>query len=538
MKRRKLKEKINDKKTISINIAMSILLVVVLSFISLGYALYGQNLNIAGTAKFLPQGKIAITDVTLTSSKNVRSDSIPEFTDEAIDFNLTFEKAAGSTEPDYQAVYSITIDNGTFYDYDFNLAAFQPIITNSTTGDNVDPSALTYELEGIDLGDSIPAGETVTFTLKLDFTPPDDGTYGVEGNMGTELEEQPHGSVLGAIPDNSSIDLRESENNNLAPITVTVINSYQTPRTFTLGISDSSHFELVDSGGQPLSSYTIQAGETVPYTIYVKRVDNAVFSQEYFTTNITLSYADVINSNCGNLTIRVDEQVVKDTTPPEISGLSVTINDATSETTTDNAVGSLTLNWSGIEPETAVKKYYIIIYKDGTQLGNVRNTEDLNPENPLTPQVTFTGLADGNYSFKVYGENSQDIMPTTQQISACNSSYCAQTTSTQYKWHYDISLSSSSSNINSISPTKVNRGKNVNVTITPGSYQQQQTCGGTQTVYYSINTNSFGVTMGGTAMTSGTGRGQYNLGNAGTNNVRTLTLYGVTGDIQITAIAS
>ena len=115
-------------------------------------------------------------------------------------------------------------------------------------------------------------------------------------------------------------------------------------------------------------------------------------------------------------------------------------------------MGSLTLNWRGIEAETAVKKYYIVIYKDGTQLGDVRNTEDLNPENPLTPQATFTGLADGNYSFKVYGENSQNIMPDPTQISSCNNNYCSQTTSTQYKWHYTISLTESQ-NV-SISPTQ------------------------------------------------------------------------------------
>ena len=532
----KKKEK-NDKKTIKINIAMSMLFIVVLSFISLGYALYGQVLNVSGSSTLGMQGEIAITDVSLISSKNVRAGSVPSYTKDSIDFNLTFEKAEGSTETDYQAVYSITIDNGTFYDYDFNLATFQPVITNSTTGENVDQSRLSYTLGGITLGDPIPKGETVTFTITMDFNPPDDGTYGVEGNMGTELEEQPHGSVLGAIPDNSTADLRESENNNLVPITVTVINSYQSPRTFTLGISDSSHFELVDSNGNALSGITIQGGETVPYTIYVKRVDNAVFSQEYFTTNIYLSYAEVSNSNCGNITIRVDEQVVVDTTPPEISNLTVTINDATSETTTDNNVGSLTLNWRGIEAETAVKKYYIVIYKDGTQLGEVRNTETLNPSNPTTPQATFTGLADGNYSFKVYGENTKDIAPEPSQISECNDNYCSQTTSTQYKWHYTISLTDSP-NV-SISPTAVNRGKNVQVTLTPGTYQSSGgTCGGTTTETYTL-ANTVTVTMGGNTISTGNGAGQYTYSRTTTGNkTGTLNLYGVTGNVTVKVAVS
>ena len=48
-----------------INIGVSILLIVTLSFISVGYALYGQILNLHGTVTLHPQGKIAITDVTL-----------------------------------------------------------------------------------------------------------------------------------------------------------------------------------------------------------------------------------------------------------------------------------------------------------------------------------------------------------------------------------------------------------------------------------------------------------------------------------------
>ena len=97
MAKNKTKKVENDKRAIKINITVSILLVVILSFISVGYALYGQRLGISGTATFKPQGKIAITNVELISSKNVRDGSIPAFTDESVDFNLTFEKAPGSS---------------------------------------------------------------------------------------------------------------------------------------------------------------------------------------------------------------------------------------------------------------------------------------------------------------------------------------------------------------------------------------------------------------------------------------------------------
>ena len=131
-------------------------------------------------------------------------------------------------------------------------------------------------------------------------------------------------------------------------------------------------------------------------------------------------------------------------------------------------------------------------------------------------------------------------MPDTTQISSCNDSYCAKTTSTQYRWHFNIQLSNNSSNITSISPPAVNRGKNVQVTVKPGTYQASTGgCGGgTTTAYYTINNNNFSATMGGNAMSTGNGAGQYTLGNSGNNNVRVATFYGVTGDILITAVGT
>ena len=115
----KIRSKNNDKTVINANIVMSILLVVVLSFVSVGYAVYSQNLSIAGGSTIMPQGKIAITDVTLVSSSNVPSNVNPTFTDNSIDFDLRFQRQNGQGNT-YRAVYSVTITNDTFYDFDFN----------------------------------------------------------------------------------------------------------------------------------------------------------------------------------------------------------------------------------------------------------------------------------------------------------------------------------------------------------------------------------------------------------------------------------
>ncbi len=526
MRKKLLIKKENDKKVINTNIAMSILLIVVLSFVSVGYALYSQVTNVKGTITLKPQGKIAITDVQLTSSKNVRDDSIPAFADDSVDFNLTFEKVEGSTEDEYQAVYSITIDNGTFYDYDFNLANFQPVITNSS-GIEVDPTYLNYTLEGISLGDSIPAMESVTFTLILDFNPLEDDTYSVDGGIETELEEQPHGSLLGSIPDGAQGDLRASLGNDITSVSVTVINSYQSPREFTLSISDTSHFKLVNSNGGNLESITINGGTTETYTINIKRVDGAIFTNDSLTTNISLSYSDVSNINCGNISILVDKVELKDETPPEISDVLVSINDATSDDTTNQNVGSVDVSWTGVDAEAGVKKYYVVAY---TVSNNTEKYYDTFETTDTNPKLTITGLADGSYVFKVYGENNDGYKPGDDQINSCNDKYCSKSSVGSFDWHYTVSLTSNSTNIQSISPTEVNRGKNLTATITPSTYSSQ--CGQNS---YTLS-NTIEVKMGGTTITSGNTAGHYNYNRS--NNSGTLTVYGVTGDITVYTTAS
>ena len=502
----------NDKKTININIFMSVLIVVVLSFISVGYALYGQNLSVSGNIGFGLQGKIAITDVTLTSSTNVRSDSIPSFTDDSVDFNLTFEKAAGSTDPNYQAVYEITISNGTFYDFEFNLANFQPIITNSH-GINVDPSFLSTSLSGINIGDMIPAGEDVTFTLTLDFRPDVDDTYSVSGDMETELVEEPHGSLLGSVPEGAQGDLKESLGHDIVSFTVTVINSYQSSRTFNINIADTSHFQLTNSDGTPLSNFTIAGGTTDTYTFYVKRVNGAIFGASSFTTGIYLSYSENSNVPCGNVTLFVDETQIDDTTPPQISDVTAVQNNATSSTTTNDTVGSVTVSWNGEDAESGVKKYYVIV-KNSKGSTTYETTDN-------TPSLTITGLIDdSNYTFKVYGENNDNYKPNDSQIAVDSTSpgVCSMSTSYSFDWRYTVAFSSDTNNMRELSTTAVNRGYNYTVTLRASNN-------------YNLPSSLNYVTMGGNEITStsGTETGHYKY----TSSSGSFNVYGVTGDIVL-----
>ena len=506
----------NDKITININVVMSLLLVVVLSFISVGYALYGQKLNVSGSAAFKPQGKIAITNVSLLSSKNVASDVNPTFTDNSIDFDLRFQKAEGSTESDYQAVYSVTINNETFYDFDFNIDNFSPTIYNSN-GDAVDPSFLNVSYQGINIGDKIESGEEKTFNVIFDFTPDVDDTYSLEGDWNTDLEEKPHGSLLGSIPSNSTGDLRESLGNDIFELSLSVINTYQSSRTFSVNINDTSHFQIVNSSGQPLGNLTINGGESQIYSIYVKRVDGAVFASDQFVNDIYLSYSDNSYVSCGNVTISVDEQEIEDTTPPVISNVSVVINNATSDDTSNSTVGSVTVSWNGVDSESGVKKYYVIATSNSGS-----NTYETNDN---TQSLTITGLSDGTYTFKVYGENNHGYKASDNDINNAStaSGACSASESDNYDWHYTVTLSGQY--MRELTDTQVNRGYDYTTTLRANANAGNYT--------YTLP-NTITVRMAGTTISTGTTAGKYTY----SNTSGALSVYGVTGDIAITANAT
>ena len=510
------KQKDNDKRAINTNIVMSILLVVVLSFVSVGYAVYNQRLNINGTAIVKTQGTIAITNVELVSSINVPDSVNPTFTDNSIDFDLQFEKEQGSTQNTYQATYSVTIENNTFYDFDFNVVSYQPTVYNSSN-QPVDPQYLTISLNGISLGDKIPAGDEVTFNVVFNFNPPDDDTYTVDGTLYTDLVEEPHGSLLGSIPDNITLDLRESLNNDIDSFTLTVINTYQSSRTFTINCADSSHFRITNASGNAYGSVTIEGGTTQTYTVYMKRVNNAVFASDTFVNGIYLSYTENSYVDCGNLTVLVDEDEIEDTTPPIISNVSVTINNATSENTATNNVGSVTVTWDGEDAESGVKKYYVVAVS-----GNTTNTYETTNN---TQTLTITGLTDGNYVFKVYGENNHGYKASSSDINnaTTGSGYCSQSASSNYDWHYTVTQTGQY--MQAIQNTAVNRGYNYSVTLRANANTNQ---------YNYTLPNTITVTMGGNTLSTGTTAGHYTY----SNTSGAVVVYGVTGDIAITANAT
>lgn len=523
LKQKKIKIE-KDKIAVKINIIVSILLIAILFFVSIGFALYNKNLLFNGSISFGEQGKFAIISVDLMESSNVAKESVPSYTDETIDFNLVFSKQVEDSNI-YMAKYKIVLKNDSFYDYDCNFSEYHPNITNSK-GESIDLSALTCQIDGLAIGESIKAGETKEVTVTITFVPPDENeTYDVEGEFEPEIIEKPFGNVLGSIPDNASGNLQLSLGNNRVSTTLSLLNSFQSDREITLSISNPN-FKIVNSSGENIGKILIKAGETKDVTIYIQRIEGAEFTSSPIKTSINLSYND-ITYDCGTISLDVDiKEDVVDKTPPIISNVTAQIQNATSDDTSNNKVGSVRVSWN-VDDEN-IDHYTVLVYK-----GSGNNATLLNQYTTTNRYYVVDGLEDANYEFRVYGTDNSENKNTASQADINNATtadgYCSKTTNVSYKWHFTVTTNLTyvtESNTNK----KVNRGYDFTTTVTKNA-DSSNNCGGTTT--YKLP-SSITVKMGNTTLQKGSSSGQYQYTGSTTVSSGVITVYGVTDNLTIT----
>lgn len=526
-------KKKNDKETVRINIGVSILLAVVLSFVSIGYAVYGQKLNILGNVTFENnQGNVEITRVTFVTASSYNASATPAVSEDrqSIDFNLTFAKEQGTSHNDYRAVFEITIENDTYYDYGFTATNFQPVIQNSQ-GVDVDASYLSVYLSenSPQLGSTIPAGESITFQIYMDFDPPEDDTYTVEGDMGTELEEQPHGSIVGSVPQNSSGNLQESLNHDIAAFTIDVISTFSSQKTFTLSISDTAHFKLVNQNGTPLSSFTIAAHDDEAYTFYVARVANAVYANDTYELTVNILYDDE-SYDAGTIELVVDKAQIEDTTPPRISNLAVAIGNASSCDTTATDVGTVNLTWNTTIPDSGIKSFYATAYNADTDA--VIGTQNAGKScSSGTCSYTYTGLSTttNNYYFKVYGVNGHDHGDTPAEIAEYGATVNPQTS---YSWRHSVTLKGNSY-MATFNDGKVNRGCTYTGTLNAKSSD------GSYNYYVATSSSGVTVTVGGTDISTAPSDDEtryftYTPSSSSNPKSASISIYNVNDNVDIT----
>lgn len=481
MKKDIIKNKLSKYK----NVIIFVSLILVISFITIGYALYGKVLNFSGNILVQKVGTVEITNITLVSSNNVSSSSAPTYSNKQANFNVTFNGTTGA----YEIVYLVEVTNTSTVNYVYSNFAFTSTV-NPSSG-----TTLNINVTGITNGDIITPSQVKTFTVTITLTATDRNlTYNVSASGTLDVSKNTSGSLVGSLL-TTNINLKSP--NTSATVQISVMNTYSYQRVFSFSLGNNN-FNLTGT-----TSFTIPANTTQTFSITVVAKTSAIFLTGSETSTVVLSSNGIANTVAGTVTIAVDIYVAPDTAIPEIGPITLTIN---------NTVGSFSVGWSRLDSGgTNIVNYTILLYNSSDSLLQTVNTGN------SSTTYTFNSISAGTYYVKIYGQDAAGNNGSSYVSSATTSTiYCRKSNSLAMKWVF--SVTNTFSRISSTGASTVNRGTTYTATlsVTSGSYSLP---------------SSITVTMGGTTLTQGTGY-------SWTQSSGALSIPNVTGDLTITATAT
>lgn len=461
--------------------------------VSVNISSLGIDYTITDGYEYLETGDVKITNVSYVSGTNVDGTPHPSVDENNnVDFDLTFRSGVTQDDNTFTATYRFTMSNTTSSDYIFTAPVANLALRLSATT----TSEVYYELDGISVGDTIPANSTISFNviLSADYA---SGTHGVEGGMEVEPVEDKTGSLVGSISGSNQGDL--SGSNELAMFQLSVQNTFSSDKTFTIDIIGND-FVVANSTGGFLDAQTIATNSTSTYTFYVKKAAGATYGSDFVNAAVVISY-DGTETNSGTLKLAVDKDPsFVDNEAPYISGVSVVRN---------NAIGSATVSWNGTD-NVGVASYAIYpCVKDGNAYSCGSPVTGISGD---ATSYTLTGLADGVYGIVVVGFDDEGNTATQSEIDAATTDpgHASRTEDVELRWNFRVTGNISNGSLS-------NTGSTVQM-------------GGTYTGTISPNNNystpgSITVTMGGATLPTSS----YTYRNG------SITIPAVNGDIVITA---
>ncbi len=490
------------KKFMKYNI-IGLTVFLILIFMSVGFALYHQELGLNGNVTLKKQGKLEIVSANIVNSE---STNLEEYVDPTIDgMNISF-KLKGSSQ-NFTATYLIEIKNDTFYDYTFNDFPFNAsldtsdsvtlttVITDSSTGEELHP------------GSVIPSGESkiykVLFTVETQ-----DASVEVDINGTGTFSTKNTGNIIASITPKTG----DLQNNKTACFTLSVANTYTYKRIFSIS-SSNDNILLVDSSGNTFGSQTIGANSTEEYNVCTKASESSSFLSDEAKTTITLKSAGISNINVGELTLSVDKDVIaSDKEIPTVGNVTIVIPEE------GTVVGQANVSWNRIDSGgSSITNYYVMLYNSDTGESTTYETGS------SVTSYTLTNLSEGNYYVKVYGVDEAGNIGNSYCDSATTSNgYCSLSNTTALKWQYTITYNL----------TNLKHDNSTSTTATATIYQSYSTtlAVSASSTWYSLP-SSVEISMGGTTLSSGTDY-TYNSSSG------TITINKITGDVTITASAS
>lgn len=157
------KNKKNNKKKLSTyKKASPFLLLIATLFMGIGYAKISDiNLLVSGTATTSEHEGIIITEVNLLENQGTGTGSVVNFSDTLLTTNITLEETNNSTVTFEISIGNNATDGLTHY--------FTGVTPNGYDPDFYPNKYITYELNGLAIGDALAYKDEVTFTITFKY---------------------------------------------------------------------------------------------------------------------------------------------------------------------------------------------------------------------------------------------------------------------------------------------------------------------------------------------------------------------------------
>lgn len=539
------------------DLILSIMMVIMVTFITVGYATFYKDLGFNGAVTLKKVGKVQVIRVDLDSSASPNTLSkygtldVDGEGNMSLNYNFSIKRQDST---DYTSTYLVYVDNPTPFDYTFTGLAISPDI-NITKGSSDDTSAAVKFIidtnnrqNQINIGDTIKAYETKIVAIKLTITLSTNNSSGAEigvsgeGTSSTILDNT--GDMTGNVK-TTNLDLRNHKARDC--FDVEVMNTFSYARNFNLS-SSNTNFKLVDSNGNPLPTFDIGApsetnseSNVQTYNVCLQESEGAVFLKESASTDIILSSSGIVDKNLGSINVAVDLSAAADDGIPEVGNVKMTVG------TYNQSDGSLPVNisWDRLDSGgTNITNYYIMVYDEnnGECVAYPGTTTCLKFDTgsavtSYNVALTSAHLASNDNNINVDNHNFYAIVygkdeagnsgagdgskgGTNYCQTGTTNRYCVKSPGVSFKWKYNVTTNFTRMSLASGTPTNAYLSNTYTATFTADNNYELP--------------SEITVTMGGTKLVSGT---DYTYSSAARTNHLVITKP-VTGDIVISGQAT
>ncbi len=481
--------------------SIPIFFVIALSFMTIGYALYGETLNLNGNVTLNKAGRIEIINAQFvdSESRNLTGHTDPIYEGMHIEFSVS------SRSTSFTATYRVTVKNNSLYAYTYTGFPVNAIIDGPegyvpNVSSTIINEATMQELE---TGELIDVGEEITVLVTLDFSVDrNQGGITVIVNGTASASEDNTGNLYASVTPTSG-DLRGE--GTLLPMTMTVVNTFRYARIFDVR-SSNENIILVDQTGKEITSFHISANVEEEYTFYLKVKEGSIFLTDETTTNLILSSNMIDDASIDEIKLLVDIDInATDHEKPTVGSVKLQISE-------NNPVeGQAIVSWTRVDTGGSSIVDYGIVVQNETN----GTTETYHTGNAIT-SYTLSNLTPGNYTITVYGvdEAGNSGEEDVADASTANG-YASKTSSTNLRWIYNITYNLDRLEATGSSQALIHSSYSATLEVSRWGLSLP---------------NAITVVMNGVTLTSGTdytydsSSGEIVIGN-------------VTGDIQITAEA-